>query len=380
MKIALIAANPWGWGGSELLWSQTALRLIQRGMNIGIHMVGWPGTPARILDLKGRCVFIERSPHGQTEGGSGEFEWLDRYRPEMAVVSQGMSYDGLPWMTACLDRKIPYAIIIQAAAEHACPEGVLADALADCFQKARRCYFVSAANIRLVEKQLGVRLDNACLVRNPFNVPYDTKPTWPGTGGHSLNLACVARLDCRPKGQDILLEVLKAPKWKDRPVKVNFYGKGLMRTTLERLADMWELSNVKFCGFVDDVRMVWQDNHALILPSRFEGLPLAVVEAMLCGRLCIVTDAGGNAELIKDNVDGFIAKAPKAELLDEALERAWQRRSDWQQMGKMAASHIKKYVPADPAEVFARELLALCAGGENGDSLSRRNDTVAVVT
>ena len=40
------------------------------------------------------------------------------------------------------------------------------------------------------------------------------------------------------------------------------------------------------------------------------GVAAFVVEAMLCGRPCIATDVGGNRELIRDGINGFLANAP----------------------------------------------------------------------
>jgi len=96
-----------------------------------------------------------------------------------------------------------------------------------------------------------------------------------------------------------------------------------------------------------------------VLSSRSEGLPLALVEAMLCGRPAIVTNAGGSAEIVEDNINGFIAHAPTTEAFDEALERAWARRSEWEQIGKGAAESIRKIVPFDPAAQFAKMLLEI---------------------
>ena len=74
-----------------------------------------------------------------------------------------------------------------------------------------------------------------------------------------------------------------------------------------------------------------------MLPSRFEGLPLALVEAMLCPRPAVVTNVAGNTEVIEDGETGFVAAAPTAGHLDEAMEGhgvsegtgvpwAWKRR------------------------------------------------------
>ena len=109
-------------------------------------------------------------------------------------------------------------------------------------------------------------------------------------------------------------------------------------------------------GFEPNIEGVWSQHHALLLPSRYEGLPLAVVEAMLCGRVCIVTDVGGNAELVEDNESGFVAAAPTVPLLDEAMERAWNRRHEWRQMGQSAARRVRERVSPDPVGDFATEL------------------------
>ena len=53
-------------------------------------------------------------------------------------------------------------------------------------------------------------------------------------------------------------------------------------------------------------------------------MPLALVEAMLCGRTAVVTDVGGNAEWIEDGETGFVAEAATAKSFGAALkERGW---------------------------------------------------------
>jgi glycosyltransferase involved in cell wall biosynthesis len=139
---------------------------------------------------------------------------------------------------------------------------------------------------------------------------------------------------------------------------VNLFGNGSSRTVLERLAKLFELRNVTFGGYQENIEALWSTHHALILSSRIEGMPLALVEAMLCGRPAIVTDVGGNCEMIEDNINGFVAPAPTADLFDEALERAWQRRAEWPALGRSAQLTARKLVPADPGGVMAEKLLA----------------------
>ena len=128
------------------------------------------------------------------------------------------------------------------------------------------------------------------------------------------------------------------------------------------MVEQSKLTNVDFRGYSNDIDAIWAEHHALVLPSRFEGMPLVVVEAMLCGRPCIATDVGGNRELIRDGVNGFLAKAPTVELLDEAMNRAWECRDRLQGMGNQAAADVRQFVSRDPSEDFARELETLVEG------------------
>ena len=104
---------------------------------------------------------------------------------------------------------------------------------------------------------------------------------------------------------------------------------------------------------------IWKKNHALILTSRYEGLPLALVEAMLCKRTGIVTNVSGNPEVIIDNETGFLAKAAVPEFVDEALERAWSRRNEWEEIGIKANKYIKSIVSEDPIDSFFKEIESL---------------------
>ena len=226
------------------------------------------------------------------------------------------------------------------------------------FQGALRCYFVSRHNLQLTESQIGETLMNAEIVRNPFLVPGNPLP-WPETQDHSIKLACVARLETGEKGQDILLQVLARQPWRNRNLSVSFFGAGHNGEALRGLATRLALSNVVFPGFVSDVESIWQTHHALALPSRTEGLPLALIEAMLCGRFGIVTNEGGSAEVVEDGRTGFIANAAKADEFDQAMERAWVVREQWESIGKAAGMAVRTMVPPDPARAFTAKLLDL---------------------
>jgi len=125
------------------------------------------------------------------------------------------------------------------------------------------------------------------------------------------------------------------------------------------MVDNLRLTNVEFVGQQNNIEEIWSKHHALVLPSRFEGMPLALVEAMLCRRTCVVTDVAGHRELVRDGINGFVAQAPTAELLDVAMNRLWEARSRIKEMGHTAGEDVRRWVSRDPVEDFVQLLVNL---------------------
>jgi glycosyltransferase involved in cell wall biosynthesis len=276
----------------------------------------------------------------------------------MALISQGFQFEGWSWLAACRRARIPYAVLVQAALEHWWPADAELPGWREIYEDAAWVGFVSNANRELLESQLALRLRQAELVRNPFAVRYDARLGWPGTQ-HGVRLACVGRLQPSAKGQDLILQLLARERWRERPVHVTFAGSGPNEDGLKRLAAMLGVTRASFRGDITEVEQLWEDHHALILPSRYEGLPLVIVEAMLCSRACLVTRVAGNPELIENGVSGFIADGVNVPALDLAMEDLWRRRHDLQSMGAAARQAAERLVPRDPPAVLGARLLQL---------------------
>ncbi len=142
---------------------------------------------------------------------------------------------------------------------------------------------------------------------------------------------------------------------------LHFYGNGPCEQSLRRMAGDLQLNHVHFHGHVPDVASIWQQNHLLVLASRCEGTPIALVEAMWCSRPAVVTDVGGNAEMCLDGVTGFVAAAPTVALFDQAMQRAWDQRQQWQALGTAARQRVEQLVGRDPVGDFCKQLLACTA-------------------
>jgi glycosyltransferase involved in cell wall biosynthesis len=364
------------WGGSEELWSRSALELMKAQTRVSASVCEWSPIHPRVAALREAGIKLHVRPGGYPVWRRGlhrllmrkrslqfaEFErFLSTDPPHLVVISNGGAFPPIELAESCISRGLPFATIGQANLDGWWPGDRVARRYRDALPKARRCYFVSNANRILAEKQIGAEIGNAEVVSNPYNVPLDAAPPWPSVSPvQELRLACVARLDPAAKGQDILLEALAGLPWSARSWHLSFFGEGPCVETLKRLAERLGLAqHVTFAGQVPNIVEIWKTHHVLVLASRYEGMPLALVEAMLCGRVAVVTDVAGHAEIVCDGLTGFLAEAPTAAFFRAALEAMWGQRSELESMGKAAASSIRKTVPGDPIAVFAQKLKAL---------------------
>lgn len=123
------------------------------------------------------------------------------------------------------------------------------------------------------------------------------------------------------------------------------YGKGEDEVYLNELVKLYYLNDkIIFKGFTNDVNAIWNENHILLMPSTLEGTPLTLIEAMLCGRTAVVSDVGGNAELIEDGLNGFVAEAPSLYSFDKALERMWHNKESLVKFGFEANRSVKQKI------------------------------------
>jgi glycosyltransferase involved in cell wall biosynthesis len=278
---------------------------------------------------------------------------LQARRPDLAIIAQAINFDGMEYAHACLQLNIPFVLIIQKAVDYYWPQAYEKTYMSECFRRAEKCFFVSKHNHRLTEEQFGVRLSNSLYISNPLTLPSRIIPFPPSPD--VFRLACVARLFIQDKGQDMLLRILSKPRWRSRPLRVSLAGTGTDETSLRDLAGLLKLENVDFLGHVTDLARLWATHHALVLPSRSEGQPLAVLEAMAAGRPAIVSNAGGNAELVEDAVTGFVGDACES-TFEEAMERAWAGRNEWEDMGREANRRITLRITEKPEVTFAKTL------------------------
>jgi glycosyltransferase involved in cell wall biosynthesis len=88
--------------------------------------------------------------------------------------------------------------------------------------------------------------------------------------------------------------------------------------------ELKELENdcvINYLGFIDDIRIAFQNSSVFVLPSYREGTPRSTLEAMAMGRPIITTDAPGCRETVKDGVNGFLVPVKDIDKLRYAMEQ-----------------------------------------------------------
>ena len=99
-------------------------------------------------------------------------------------------------------------------------------------------------------------------------------------------------------------------------------GEGVLRTQLERMVEELGIGeSVKFLGMRTDVIDLLQQAWGFVLPSRWEGMPNALLEAMACGLPCVATNVSGSEDILVDGVNGLLVPPEQPVEMAQALRR-----------------------------------------------------------
>ncbi|MBL7965278.1 MAG: glycosyltransferase family 4 protein [Flavobacteriales bacterium] len=155
----------------------------------------------------------------------------------------------------------------------------------------------------------------------------------------TINLLFVGRFAFN-KGLDVLLEVTRrlVREGREKDISFQLAGDGPLMAVMR---DEGMPANVELLGRVDDAGLagLYAKCDALVLPTRFEGMPTVVLEAMAHAKPILVSDVGATAELV-DAHNGWLLPAGDTEALYRAImELGQQDDAARQRMG--SASRLK---------------------------------------
>jgi glycosyltransferase involved in cell wall biosynthesis len=313
--------SPWdaGAGGGQAATDDLARALTARGHHVRAVYAGAPGPASyevswvapslRPLVIAAR---IARAARGLLAAGEYdvvhstgyEGAWLPRAGCRVATSHHPdlPSWEPPPWSRPLA--RLGFLRRRQAA-------GLEREAL----KKADGAVFVSAF-ARDQARARGYPTRNARVVHNGVD-PVLFSPAQEEPAPPSILFA--GRMDDQ-KGVDVLLKALGLlPKG----ARLRLAGTGPQQDEYRRLASKLGLEDVEFLGAVERKRLPWLLGEAqvFVLPSRYENLPLGILEAMACARPVVATRVGGVGEMVEGGVEGLLVPAGDPDALAGALGR-----------------------------------------------------------
>ncbi|WP_010585647.1 glycosyltransferase [Schlesneria paludicola] len=176
----------------------------------------------------------------------------------------------------------------------------------------------SADVVGLARSKLRV-IPNAVEIERFANAP-PTDLRSLGIPDGSRTFIAIGRLE-RQKGMDLLIDAVAL--WKTIPddVQILIVGDGHDRDSLQaQVAEHRLTDRVHFAGPRQDIPGLLKSACALVLASRWEGMPNVVLEAMATGRAVIATRVEGVPEIVRDRVSGLVVSPDSPADLRSALE------------------------------------------------------------
>lgn len=144
-----------------------------------------------------------------------------------------------------------------------------------------------------------------------------------GFGSADLVIATVGRME-EQKGHAFLLDAFarlrQMPELDGMPLRLLVVGDGRLKAATEqRAAELGIAEACRFPGSIKDLADVYRSVDVFVMPSLWEGLSLAMLEAMAAGLPMVATDVGGARDVLGDNVRGILVPAGDAAALAQAI-------------------------------------------------------------
>ena len=165
------------------------------------------------------------------------------------------------------------------------------------------------------------------------------------------------------KAQDVLLETVKKLLDRGYSVHLNLIGDGEYRKRLEELAEeLCVIERVSFLGKISDRQQIIKLldlSDIFTLPSRQEGLPRAMIEAMSRALPCVGTNVGGIPELIDEK---FIVETNDSDSLAEKIALLIENKSEYEKQSQNNLTKSMEYrsdIVQARRQEFYRKLIEL---------------------
>jgi glycosyltransferase involved in cell wall biosynthesis len=161
----------------------------------------------------------------------------------------------------------------------------------------------------------------------------------------SKTIVSIGRLTSQ-KGYDLLIQAwslieIRYPKW-----SLHIYGEGEDKEKLEVLINCLNLRNIILEGITTNVQTVYDTAEFYVMSSRYEGLPVVLIEAQSRGLPVVSFDCpSGPAEIISDNIDGYLVENGNTDMLADRISDLIENEALRRKFSNEALLSAKRFEP-----------------------------------
>lgn len=153
---------------------------------------------------------------------------------------------------------------------------------------------------------------------------------------------------CDEKGIFELVEILcKNESYLDGKIKLSIAGFGESQRLIDQIELLDTKQNIQFIGWIEgeEKANIICKSDVYILPSHFEGLPVSIIECMMCSKPIIATNVGGISTLVENGFNGWLFNPSNTSALDLILNNMIQNKQLLKQFGENSFMKSKIYTP-----------------------------------
>lgn len=344
-------------GGAERQAQQLAVRLLQSGITVHILTRRLPGLiPYEETDgiPVHRVATIGRGALASLSYTASTLVWLFQHRSDLDVIHCHQPFSP---MTIGLVAKAlwgrPIIVKLTASGSHGNLHEIQRMPLTRVRKRMMQHvdHFVAISEEVVTELHAwGIPEERIVQIPNGVDTDRFTPPALTdkqrtqealGLADAAQVVVCVGRLTAK-KRVDILLQAWESVHRVHTSARLLLLGDGPEQTALQALADELDLGlSVTFYGAQPDILPYLHAADVFVLPSVSEGLSNALLEAMAAGLPCIVSNIGGNVDLITDGENGLFFGSGNVKQLTEMLLRILRNDMERCEFGRRARETVK---------------------------------------
>ena len=174
---------------------------------------------------------------------------------------------------------------------------------------------------------------------NPVNLPRETCDQC----SPALRVLYLGRFDARKGGARVIRALATLPDSVRSRVFLHMAGDGEVNATRKLAHELGLGAQVEVRDWIGgEEKQCWfRVTNSFILPSREEGLPMAMLEAMAWGKALIVSPVGGIPEFVTDGVEGFLVPPDDIDAIADAIRKLAENPDLRVQMGTAARKRVE---------------------------------------